>query len=235
MRSVLLGYYSPVNAGFWIIEPNCRDFVNLLATYAHGFDESTATKQGRGWTSFGPQPYCGSLHCGMGCWHAKTFSTGNGTASLTTPYNVTIRGFNYTNCTETPVSTSSNWDFHGASADQGLLLHQFVLQKRYIVAMFGGMQSWKLNETCWPLCRRTHTILPMTTFQRLGLLHFAGGTFACQVSLSFSDTQLSKCVTDRKPWLLPCFTARSVEDASLCINRTRGAWPPEDYKFWYRV
>eukprot|EP00750_Incisomonas_marina_P024166 INCI5091.10.p1 GENE.INCI5091.10~~INCI5091.10.p1 ORF type:complete len:1585 (-),score=224.86 INCI5091.10:1489-6243(-) len=206
------GYYSPINAGFWVVSPSCVDYNAIVDTFADGFDQPVASKNespvqpgapctpagcstGLGWGAFGAQNFCGSLHCGMGCWHARTTTAESSGANTTAePTNGVdqffIRGYNFTNCTAAP-GASHDWGFHGASADQGLLLSHFILRRR-----------------------RSHTVLPMTTFQRLGLLHFAGG---------------------RKPWLLPCFRAKTLYDAKLCVNRTRAAWPPNDYIFWYAL
>lgn len=160
------GYYSPINAGFWVVSPSCVDYNAIVDIYADGFDqpsvlpsENTTRQQqqqqqatpctpagcgtGLGWGAFGAQSFCGSLHCGMGCWHARAAPSaeateeGNATAAAatTTPTfgsdELFLRGYNFTNCSAAP-GASHDWDFHGASADQGLLLSHFILQRRSV-------------------------------------------------------------------------------------------------------
>ena len=151
VRFIDEGYYSPINAGFWVVSPSCVDYNAIVDTFADGFDQPVASKNespvqpgapctpagcstGLGWGAFGAQNFCGSLHCGMGCWHARTTTAESSGANTTAePTNGVdqffIRGYNFTNCTAAP-GASHDWGFHGASADQGLLLSHFILRRR---------------------------------------------------------------------------------------------------------
>jgi len=82
----------------------------------------------------------------------------------------------------------------------GMMLRWHVLMLLFVVGTPSSAFHFTSNVSCrnespasfsndhfasslFAICRRSYTVLPMTTFQRLGLLHFAGGLYTFAYSL----------------------------------------------------